>query len=116
MAGTCSLGVLGWPELAPCGWRCPHRRPTVMGSIGDLVILVEVDVCQPDDFMQQEPNVVAPFVAECLHTHWQDDPVRSDLWYILCSIPSVHIKESPSPKPLYSLELNMSFQCLIYIS
>jgi hypothetical protein len=26
------------PELAPCGWRCPHRRPTVMGSIGNLVV------------------------------------------------------------------------------
>jgi hypothetical protein len=25
------------PELAPCGWRWPHRRPTVMGSIGKLV-------------------------------------------------------------------------------
>jgi hypothetical protein len=27
------------PELPPCGWRCPHRRPTVMGSTGNLVIL-----------------------------------------------------------------------------
>jgi hypothetical protein len=26
------------PEWAPCGWRCPHRHPTVMGSIGVLVI------------------------------------------------------------------------------
>jgi hypothetical protein len=26
------------PEVAPCGWRCPHRRPTVMVSIGSLVI------------------------------------------------------------------------------
>jgi hypothetical protein len=25
------------PELAPCGWPCPHRPPTVMGSIGNLV-------------------------------------------------------------------------------
>jgi hypothetical protein len=26
------------PELANYGWRCPHRRPTVMGSIGNLVV------------------------------------------------------------------------------
>jgi hypothetical protein len=29
------------------------------------------------EFMNQEPKVVARFVAECLHKHWQsvDDPV-----------------------------------------
>jgi hypothetical protein len=31
------------PELAPCGWRCPHRRPTVLGSIGKLLIVVYLD-------------------------------------------------------------------------
>jgi hypothetical protein len=28
------------PELAPYGWRCPHRRPTyapLMGSTGNMV-------------------------------------------------------------------------------
>jgi hypothetical protein len=23
------------PELAPCGWHCPHRRPTMMGPFGN---------------------------------------------------------------------------------
>jgi hypothetical protein len=27
-------------ELAPCGWHCPHGRPTVMGSIGNLVVFL----------------------------------------------------------------------------
>ena len=25
------------PELAPCGWRCPHRHPNLMGPFGLLV-------------------------------------------------------------------------------
>jgi hypothetical protein len=33
----CTVVVDSLSELAPCGWRCPHRRPTVMGSIGNLV-------------------------------------------------------------------------------
>jgi hypothetical protein len=27
------------PELAPSGWRWPHRRPYLMGSFGYLVML-----------------------------------------------------------------------------
>ena len=23
------------PKLAPCGWRCPHRRPALTGSFGN---------------------------------------------------------------------------------
>jgi hypothetical protein len=31
------------PELAPCGWRCPHRRPTaVMGSIDNFVMWYQI--------------------------------------------------------------------------
>jgi hypothetical protein len=30
------LSLLMEPALAPCGWRCPHRRPPVMGSIANL--------------------------------------------------------------------------------
>ena len=26
------------PAVAPCGWPCPHRCPTVMGPFGDVVI------------------------------------------------------------------------------
>jgi hypothetical protein len=26
------------PMAAPSGWRCPYRHPTVMGSIGDVVL------------------------------------------------------------------------------
>jgi hypothetical protein len=26
------------PELVPCEWRCPHWRPTVMGSIGTVCV------------------------------------------------------------------------------
>jgi hypothetical protein len=31
-------------ELAPCGWCCPHRRPTVMGSVGNLLNLNLVNI------------------------------------------------------------------------
>ena len=23
------------PKLAPCGWRCPHRRPAFTGTFGN---------------------------------------------------------------------------------
>ena len=26
------------PKLAPCGWRCPHRRPALTGSFGNWLI------------------------------------------------------------------------------
>jgi hypothetical protein len=35
----------GEPRLAPCGWRCPHRRPTVMGSVGNLVLQSGPTLC-----------------------------------------------------------------------
>jgi hypothetical protein len=31
-------------ELAPCGWHYRHRRPSVTGSIGNVVVLVDVKV------------------------------------------------------------------------
>ena len=30
------------PKLAPCGWRCPHRRPTLTGSFGNWYSVIEV--------------------------------------------------------------------------
>ena len=29
------------PKLAPCGWCCPRRRPTLMGPFGNLVSSVD---------------------------------------------------------------------------
>ena len=28
------------PKLAPCGWRCPHRRPALTGPFGNCVIVI----------------------------------------------------------------------------
>ena len=28
------------PKLAPCGWRCPHRRPALMGPFGNWYLVI----------------------------------------------------------------------------
>jgi hypothetical protein len=44
------LNLLMEPELAPCGWRRPHRRPTtIVGSIGNLVSLDGLSLLGPLD-------------------------------------------------------------------
>ena len=27
------------PKLAPCGWRCPHRRPALTGPFGNWYLM-----------------------------------------------------------------------------
>jgi hypothetical protein len=49
------------PELALCGWRCPHRRPTVvMGSIGNLVFCNSLDGRRPASL---HPNSTSDLVC-----------------------------------------------------
>ena len=47
------------PELAPCGWRCPHQRPTLMrGPFGILYTLLV-------DETGLEPSAPNKAVAGC---------------------------------------------------
>ena len=35
------------PKLAPCGWRCPHRRPALMGPFGNWTnVVVLLILCE----------------------------------------------------------------------